>query len=249
MADFPPSFCLIVPMYNEAPNAARCVQVLTQTLDALPYRSALIVVDDGSTDGTGTILKHLQDNYAHLTVVTHECNTGYGSAIRTGIKRAQLDGFTYALFMDSDLTNDPKYIADFVRKMEEGVDVIKASRYVPGGGMHGVPLHRVLISVVGNKIASRLMSLPLSDCTNGFRAVKVDILSQMPLSEPGFAVIMEELYHMKYLAKTFCEIPYILTSREQNRGASKFVYRPKVFWEYLRYVLKASLRIRPHYNG
>jgi hypothetical protein len=54
---------------------------------------------------------------------------------------------------------------------------------------------------------------------------------------------------MKYLAQTFCEIPYILTSREQNRGASKFVYRPKIFWEYLRYILKASLCRRPQYNG
>lgn len=243
------SFCIIVPMYNEAQDAERCVRTLVQTLDTFPYCSTLIVVDDGSTDGTGTILKCLQDNFARLTVVTHERNAGYGSAIQTGIKRAQSDGFAYSLFMDSDLTNDPKYIADFVRKMEEGFDVIKASRYVPGGGMRGVPTHRVLISVIGNKVASWLMALPLADCTNGFQAVKVDILSRMPLTESGFAVIMEELYHMKYLAKTFCEIPYILTSREQDRGASKFVYRPKVFWEYLRYVLKASLRIRPHYKG
>jgi hypothetical protein len=103
----------------------------------------------------------------------------------------------------------------------------------------------VAISVIGNKIASWLMRLPLSDCTNGFRAVKVDILSKMPLAEPGFAVIMEELYHAKYLAKTFCEIPYILTSRDQGKSFSKFTYRPKDFWEYIKYALKAALGIRP----
>lgn len=241
------SFCIVIPMYNEEANAERCVRVLMKALSTLPNRTALIVVNDGSSDGTGDILKRLGKEFAGLSIVTHERNGGYGRAIQTGIKQAKSDEFEYALFMDSDLTNDPKYIRDFICKMEEKFDVIKASRYKKGGGMIGVPIHRVVISVIGNRIASLLMRLPLSDCTNGFRAAKVDILSKMPLAEPGFAVIMEELYHAKYLAKTFCEIPYILTSRDQGKGLSKFTYRLKDFWEYIKYALKAALGIRPRY--
>ena len=234
------SFGIIIPMYNEELNAERCVRTVSQTLERIHLRSELIVVNDGSTDNTGAILKGLEGEFPKLTVVTHERNGGYGRAIQTGINQAEREGFNYALFMDSDLTNDPKYIPDFIRKMEEGLDVIKASRYVKGGGMKGVPLHRRLISIVGNKIASTLMRIPLSDCTNGFRAVKVSILSQMPLAEPGFAVIMEELYNCKCLAETFCEIPYILASRGKVKGLSKFTYQPKIFCQYFRYILKAA---------
>lgn len=241
------SFCIIIPMLNEEVNAEGCVRAVMQVLEGLSYRTALIVVNDGSSDDTGNILKKLGGEFRYLITVTHECNRGYGSAIQTGIKEANSLGFRYALFMDSDLTNDPKYIKDFVIKMEEGIDVIKGSRYIKGGGMLGIPKHRMIISFFGNRVASWLMGIPLFDCTNGFRAVKVNILDQMPLTERGFPIIMEELYHTKYLAKTYCEIPYILTSRQKGEGKSKFTYRPEVFWEYFKYILKAAFGSRPHY--
>ncbi len=239
------SFCVVVPMYNEQANAEKCVGAISDVLASLSPRSGLIAVNDGSTDRTGSILDQLQAEFSRLIVVTHEKNAGYGASIKTGIGRAAAEGYQYALFMDSDLTNDPKYIPDFLRKMEEGFDVIKASRYVQGGGMSGVPLHRRIISAAGNRLASRLMGLPIADVTNGFRALKVEVLSRMRLTERGFAVIMEELYFSKFLAKTYCEIPYLLTSRKAGEGASKFRYRPRIFWDYLKYALKAGLRIRP----
>ena len=231
-------------MYNEEANAERCVRTLTQELSRMPYRTGLIVVDDGSTDGTPTILKRLEAEVPSLTVVTHDFNLGYGGATRTGIAYAKLGAYDYILFMDSDLTNDPKYIAAFAMRMLEGVEVIKASRYVTGGGMVGVPRYRVVISVAGNAVARRLMGVPVADCTNGFRAMKVEVASRMPLRENGFAVIMEELYYCKYLARTFAEIPHILTCRGEGSG-SKFSYRPRMFWAYFKYALRAFLLRQP----
>ncbi|MDP6087573.1 MAG: hypothetical protein QGF68_16225, partial [Nitrospinota bacterium] len=75
--------------------------------------------------------------------------------------------------------------------------------------MEGVPFRRVAVSVIGNKIAGWLMGIPLTDFTNGFRAVKVDLLNKIPFTETGFSIIMEELFHLKRLAKTFGEIPNI----------------------------------------
>lgn len=234
-----PSFCVVVPMYNEEQNAERCITALSQVLKTFPHRSAIIAVDDGSSDSTASILERLRGQFDKLIVSSHAANGGYGEAIRTGISKAREEGFEYALFMDSDLTNDPKYISDFVKKMEEGFDLIKASRYMSGGGMSGVPLHRMVISVLGNKVAGLLMGLPLTDFTNGFQAVKMDILSQMPLSEGGFAIIMEELYYMRRLARTFVEIPNVLVSRDKGKGTSKFSYKPSTIWSYFKYVLKA----------
>ena len=238
-------FCVIVPMYNEELVAEKCVRTLCHALDSYPQRVALIVVNDGSMDTTGAILARLAPEYSRLVIVTHERNAGYGGAVRTGIQKAAEMAYDYALFMDSDLTNDPKYIGAFVDKMLDGIDVIKASRYVRGGSAVGVPVHRVVISVIGNRLSRMLFGLPISDCTNGFRAVRVDILKRMPLTEPGFAVIMEELYYAKFLAGTFSEIPYTLTARPDTVRKSSFYYRPRVFWRYLRYALKSFLGLSP----
>jgi len=196
-------------------------------------------------DNTGGILSSLEPKFDRLEVITHEKNAGYGTAVRTGIRRAAELGFDYVLFMDSDLTNDPKYIAPFVEKMLDGFDLIKASRYIKGGQAVDVPIHRVLISVIGNTVARILFGLPITDCTNGFLAMKVDILKKMPLTEKGFAVIMEELYYAKHLARTFCEIPYTLTARPEIVRRSSFHYRPKVFYKYLKYAIKSFFRGAP----
>jgi dolichol-phosphate mannosyltransferase len=239
------SFGVIIPMYNEEPNAERCVRAVLQTLAALPHRSGVIVVDDGSSDRTGEILEGLRRERAALSVERHAHNCGYGRALQTGVARARAEGFAYALFMDSDLTNDPKYIPAFVDRMLENVDVIKGSRYVAGGGMVGVPLHRTAVSIVGNKIAGWLLGVPVADCTNGFRAVKVDLLAKMRLTEPGFSVIMQELYFARFMGASFCEVPHTLTSRTAELRASAFRYRPRVFAQYLKYPIRACLGIRP----
>src|SRR5436853_6431602 len=99
--------------------------------------------------------------------------------------------------MDSDLTNDPSYLRAFAERMADGADVIKASRYVAGGGTRGVPRWRSALSRVGNLTARLLFGLPVRDCTNGFRAVRTDLLSAVDLHENGFAVIMEELHQLR----------------------------------------------------
>ena len=88
--------------------------------------------------------------------------------------------------MDSDLTNDPADVPRFAARMAEDLDVIKASRYIAGGRMVGVPWQRAAVSRVGNGLARWLFRLPVHDCTNGFRAVRVPILQQMDLTERRF---------------------------------------------------------------
>ena len=239
------SFCVIVPMYNEESGAESCVRRICEVLGRLPHRSELVTVNDGSRDGTAETLNRLSADLPKLRVIHHPANRGYGAALRTGIEYAAEASFDYALFMDSDLTNDPADIPRFVEKMRDGYDVIKATRYSNGGEVSGVPVYRVMISRAGNWIARRLYRLPIADCTNGFRAVRTSLLSQMELTERTFAVIMEELYYSSFLARTFAQVPVRLTNRREEQRPTSFVYRPHVFYDYLKYPLKAFFRVRP----
>jgi glycosyltransferase involved in cell wall biosynthesis len=232
-------------MYNEKTGAEACVRRICTVLETVPGTAKLVTVDDGSQDGTGAILDRLAGEFPSLTVIHHEKNSGYGAALRTGMRHAAEAGFEYALFMDSDLTNDPADIPRFFERMRKGYDVIKATRYSGGGGVSGVPAYRVIISRVGNSLARRLYRLPVTDCTNGFRAVRTALLAQMNLTEQKFPIIMEELYLCKLLAKSYAQVPVTLTNRQGKQRPTSFVYRPRVFYQYLKYPLRSFFGLRP----
>jgi len=211
----------------------------------VPTRTKLIVVDDGSVDGTGEILRRAAHTVPSLDVVTHSRNQGYGAALRSGVDLAVREGFDYVLFMDSDLTNSPSDIPRFYGEMLKGPDVIKATRYRRGGAMRGVPFWRQLVSRLGALVARTLFRTGMSDCTNGFRAVRTDILARLRLHETGFAIILEELYCCIFLAHRFVELPVLLTNRGTGFRPSSFSYEPAVLWSYLKYALLACFRVQP----
>lgn len=246
-ARYLPTFAVVIPAYNEENGIADCVNAVDAELEHLPHCTSLIVVDDGSADSTVALLRELEQRFPRLIVEAHAANRGYGAALRTGTLIAAERGFDYVLFMDADLTNDPGYLRDFARRMEEGADVIKASRYSPGGGVRGVPFWRVALSVIGNTVARALYRLPVRDATNGFRAVRTKLLTSVELHENGFAVIMEELHRIAPSARAYAEVPIVLTDRAAGLRGSTFDYRPRALARYLKYpVLEAVRRLSPH---
>ena len=242
------SFAVVVPMFNEELGAQRCVIEIAKALKDFPQKTALIAVNDGSSDRTGAILEAARTTDPRLTVVTHERNLGYGRALQTGGAAAAELGYDFVIFMDSDLTNDPRSLGSFIGKMEGGCDLVKASRYISGGGVEGVPAWRYWISRLGNAVAHLLYGLPIHDCTNGFRAIRTSLLRKMSLGERGFPAIMEELYLAKALKARVCEVPYVLTSRAETLRPSSFQYRPRLFYSYLKYPVLAFLHIPPRRN-
>lgn len=238
-----PSFAVVVPMYNERLGAKKCVLAILNALESIENKSLLIVINDGSVDSTSEELLSLKNSGLRFKFLKHEINQGYGRALQTGVKAAIEWGYHYILFMDSDLTNDPGDIFKFVQKMNEGVDIIKATRYSDGGGIDGVPFNRWIVSWFGNKLAKALFRLPISDCTNGFRAVKSNLLGDVPFAENDFSIIMEELYAVRSSAKSYANIPVRLTNRSENLKPSSFVYSPKVFIRYLKYPFKSFFEL------
>lgn len=239
--------CIVVPMYNEAVLARLSLETIIGFIPTLSDTTTVCVVDDGSRDATPMIVEEVRrtNEGRCIRYIAHQVNRGYGAALRTGIRFA-IDGrFDYAVFMDSDLTNHPKYLAAFYEKMREGCEYIKATRYRPGGGMEGVPRKRRLFSYVGNRVGSFLFRLPLTDVTNGFRAVKVSILERLHLREDGFPIIMEELSQAKKFVRSFCEVPYILTDRKTGQGKTHFSYTLHIMITYFRYAFIAFFYGRP----
>lgn len=236
---------VIIPMFNEQGHAERCVRAVCAVLrDKLPG-GRLFVVNDGSRDETPAILRRLSEENLPLTFVDQAQNGGYGAALLAGARRAYQDGFEFGLFMDSDLTNDPALIPRFAELLAgDQYDLVKASRYVPGGGMRGVPWQRQAVTIVGNKIASRLFGLGLRDCTNGFRAVRLSMIVDAQFHERGFPQIVEELLYLKQKGARVAELPYILSARQAGEGESKFNYRPQMFAAYLKYAVRAALHDR-----
>lgn len=226
---------VVVPMYNEEAGARRCVVGICEEFARLDGSWFLVAVDDGSSDGTLRVLKELSRTQEALHVSTMRSNRGYGAALRRGGEEALARGADWLLFMDSDLTNPPKHIGRFAAVIGPDVDFVKATRYRGGGRSEGVPVGRRLISEVGNVVGSWAMGLPLSDVTNGFRAIRAPIFCDMPLHEEGFALIMEEVYWAFRLGLRCIEVPTVLTTRQAGPRGSSFSYSPSVVVAYARY--------------
>lgn len=232
--------CIIIPMYNEERIVQQSVETVLQYLKDLPGEFRLLVVDDGSNDNTRPLLEECRNQYPEmLSLIFHQQNKGYGSALRSGISFALKNGFDYVLFMDSDLTNHPKYLKGFYEQMNANYDYIKANRYAHGSEVVGVPWGRRIIAFWGNKVARMFFGLPIHDLTNGFRAVKTSFFFRISLKENGFALIMEELYLCKSLVHSYAEVPYVLTSRRNGEGNTHFIYDIKTYFLYLKYALKS----------
>jgi dolichol-phosphate mannosyltransferase len=239
------SLAIVIPMYNEILGGERCVRELLAAVSQLPMPGALVVVDDGSTDGTGELLDRLRASLGGFTVV-HQPNGGYGSALGAGARMALQEGHDYVLFMDSDLTNPPAHIARFVPAIRQGCDLVKGTRFAQGGDMNAVGWRRRAFSLFGNWVARAFFRMGLSDCTNGFRAVRAEMFVRMPLHERGFAVIMEELFWAKCWGATVASVPTSLTERTGDQRATAFSYRPAMLWSYFKYALRAgTIRYHP----
>jgi len=230
-------------MYNEQDCAEKSIRTLFKTLNDIDPDTQIIAVNDGSIDNTCQILDKLSLEFSRLVVAKHLVNRGYGEAIKTAYKVGGELKLDYLLFMDADLTQDPKYIAGFLPKMKHGYGMIKGSRYIKGGGMENVPWPRVLISIFGNFVAKLQFRLPLNDYTNGFRAVRVDLAAKFNLKSGAFDLLLEEVAQAKKLKASFTEVPYILTARDSGQGQSKFNYSFHTFIRYLRHGFKRDFRV------
>jgi len=227
------SFAIVLPVYNEETIIERCIHNIQLFLKEKSLTIPIVAINDGSHDGTAAALERAKGQFDHLIVKTHPKNAGYGQACRTGFSACIDLGVDYALVMDADGTQAPVYIERFFPPMHRGVDFIKATRYAKGGKTIGVGWQRKTPSYLGNKLGKLVLRLPLTDYTNGFRAIKTSLLKRLQTQEKGFSVLIEEVVCAKKLGVCFEEVPYILSVRPEKGSGSKFIYSWNVYRSYL----------------
>lgn len=206
---------ILAPAYNEEDVIARFVEQVVPTLAA---GDELLVVDDGSNDATADILRRLLAEHPRLRVVTHVRNQGLGAALVTGFAAASGD---VVVTLDADLSHPLELVPVLVEACGS-FDAAYASRFVPGGGMEGVPGLRAFISRVGNAVIRRLLRIPVRDTTTGFRAYRRDTIEGLTLRGTRFEVQLEITARLVHHKARIVEIPMMLTTRAA--GESKMRY-------------------------
>ncbi|CAM8972254.1 unnamed protein product [Rhodiola kirilowii] len=160
-------YSIIVPTYNERLNIALIVYLIFKHLKDVEFE--VIVVDDGSPDGTQEIVKQLQQVYGEDRILlrARPKKLGLGTAYAHGLKHASGN---FVVIMDADLSHHPKYLPAFIKKQAEtGASIVTGTRYVKGGGVHGWTLMRKLTSRGANVLAHTLLWPGVSDLTGSFR--------------------------------------------------------------------------------
>lgn len=226
---------VVLPAFNESGNLRPLVNEVDAVLRTSAPGSTIIIVNDGSTDDTGAELRELQAEVASVEVITHPVNRGFAAALKTGIARACENGCDAAIFMDSDLSHRPAEMPSLIAAISNGADVVLGSRFVPGGGMLGVPLWRVLISRAGNAFGRVVLGVPLRDLTTGYRAVRREVLQAIPLGEDGFTIQLESVIRAYARGYRITEVPIILGTR--RHGESQMAYSAGLFKDYWRLLM------------
>lgn len=231
-----PSVCFVLPVYNEESGIFDCVEQLVAFSEShfLDYR--IVACDDGSTDRSGVYLKALERKHSAVHCIYHQPNQGYGAANRAALEYASKNlDVEYLIVMDSDSTQSLDSLVHLLRKANEGFDLIKASRYLKGGQVVGVPFSRRLPSVLGNGLARLRWNFLLTDYTNGFRAIRSDVIPKILGNDKGFSYILEEMSLAMKNGLTITEFPYVLSHRVGG-SESKFVYDTDVYLAYLKHL-------------
>jgi dolichol-phosphate mannosyltransferase len=210
---------VVTPTYNERENLPALAAGILKHDGA-----RILVVDDGSPDGTGAIADRLaSDNPGRVDVLHRTGQRGLGRSYIDGLQHAIREGRAeFICQMDADLSHNPDYLPEMVRAAAEQ-DLVIGSRYMNGGvSVVNWPLSRILLSAFGNRYIRFVTHLGASDCTSGYRCWRREALARMPIANmvsDGYAFLVEMLYEAQIRGLRIGEIPIIFI--ERRLGQSK----------------------------
>jgi dolichol-phosphate mannosyltransferase len=212
---------VVVPTYNEAEN----LPLLLPKILERDARLEVLVVDDGSPDGTGRIADEFAAADSRIHVLHRGTKGGLGAAYRAGLRRALDLGADFVIQMDSDFSHPPEALSTLLEEIEEH-DVVLGSRYLNGITVVNWPIERILISYFGNWYVRRVTGLPISDTTGGFRCIRSELLEKVGferIRSTGYAFQIELNYRFVRSGARIKEIPFFFIDR--SRGESKLSLR------------------------
>jgi dolichol-phosphate mannosyltransferase len=209
-----------IPTYNEIENLERMVTALADVLDT--DRDRVVVVDDGSPDGTGELADRLAAERPWLHVVHRDRKEGIGRAYLDAFRRLLPEQPNYVLELDCDFSHDPRDVPRLIAACEDGADLALGSRYVTGGGTRNWSLVRRVISRGGCLYAQALLGVGVRDLTGGFKCFRRTVLESIDLdavTTNGYAFQIELTYRALRRGFVVRELPITFVDREV--GGSK----------------------------
>jgi dolichol-phosphate mannosyltransferase len=218
---------LILPTYDEAENIEAIVRAANDVLTtASPDGHRILIVDDGSPDGTGQIADRLANELPAVEVLHRAERQGLGPAYLAGFARALGAGATHVMEMDSDFSHDPADLARLLEAARNGADLALGSRYIPGGGVSDWGLGRRLVSRGGSWYARQVLGLKVHDLTGGFKCFRREVLDAIELGtvqSQGYAFQVELTYRAVRAGFDVVEVPIVF--RDRRLGHSKMSWR------------------------
>lgn len=235
------TIAVVIPTLNEGENIAS----LLDKILAEDQRLQAIVIDDGSTDGTGKIVQQKQvEHSGRVHLIERGRKKGYASAVQDGMRFALENGASRVLQMDADFSHNPNRIPALLSASEnEGFDLVIGSRYIPGGGTENWGLDRKILSGSANLMVRKLLGLKVRDCTGGFRCWKSELIERagvLDLKIEGYAFLFITMDRCTRLNAKVGEVPIIFVDRQF--GKSKMNRR--IILEAVRVLFKLSLARR-----
>ena len=218
---------VVIPTYNEAENIARLIPIILQQgpLDVL-------VVDDGSPDGTSAIVREIGAKDPRVNVIVREGKQGLGTAYVAGFRFAIKRGYHVVFEMDADFSHDPNAIPAFLTAIADA-DLVIGSRYTNGVRVLNWPINRLLLSYFANVYTRFLIGLPLHDATGGFKCYRRAVLEAIDLDKirsNGYAFQIEMSYKAWRKGFRLAEIPIVFLDRQSGSSKmSKSIVREAFF--------------------
>jgi len=209
---------VIVPTYNERFNIARLIPAILAQDPSLE----VLVVDDGSPDGTGAIVDAIAANNSRVDVIHREGKLGLGTAYIEGFRWALERKYDLVFEMDADFSHNPELLPEFLQMIKEA-DVVLGSRYQDGRvNVVNWPMSRLFLSYAANVYARAVTGLPISDTTGGFKCFRRNVLESIDLNSVksnGYAFQIEMSFRAWKRGFRLIEIPIIFGDRTE--GVSK----------------------------
>ncbi|HEX2015247.1 MAG TPA: polyprenol monophosphomannose synthase [Solirubrobacteraceae bacterium] len=218
---------LILPTFNEAENIEAIVEAASSTLaEAARDGYRILIVDDGSPDGTGEMADRMAAQRPEVEVLHRTRREGLGPAYLAGFRHALASGAGHVMEMDSDFSHDPRDLGRLLAAVYAGADLALGSRYAPGGHVSDWGLLRRFVSRGGSAYAQLILWLRVRDLTGGFKCFRREVLEAIDLDtvrSQGYAFQVELTYRAVRGDFTVVEVPIVF--RDRRAGQSKMSWR------------------------
>jgi dolichol-phosphate mannosyltransferase len=211
------SAVVCLPTYNEAEN----IELVIDGLFAADETLRVLVVDDGSPDGTGDIVERRAAADPRVGLIRRPGRLGLGTAYIAAFNEGLRHEHTHFLTMDSDLSHAPERVPALIAAVDAGADLAIGSRYTPGGSIVGWGFHRRLLSFGANSFARLWLGIRSRDCTSGFRCYRrtaVEHLVKAPVRARGYSTLVELLIRCQRAGFTVVEVPIRFVDRVHGKS-------------------------------